>query len=163
MIGAARKTYIALGDHALRLEPVALLALRLLVARVFWNSGLGKVDTISIFGLRLPTLDFEQATFQLFQYEFFPELSPKLANIAAVIAALGELTLPLLLAFGLMTRFGALGLLIMTAVIQIFVYPGEWWSVHAWWAASLFVILARGPGAVSLDRLFGLERTRKQT
>lgn len=160
MIAVLRNTHQRLGALAGRPQPVALLALRLLVARVFWNSGLGKVDTVSVFGLRLPTLDFEQATFQLFQYEFFPDLPPDLANIAAVMAALGELTLPLLVAFGLFTRLGALGLLVMTAVIQIFVYPGEWWSVHAWWAASLFVILAAGPGALSLDRLLGLEEPR---
>lgn len=160
MIAAARNVYHVAGGYTGRLEPIALLALRLLVARVFWNSGLGKVDTVSVFGLRLPTLDFEQATFQLFQYEFFPDLPPNLANIAAVMAALGELTLPLLVAFGLLTRLGALGLLAMTLVIQIFVYPGEWWSVHAWWAASLLVILATGPGALSIDRLIGLDARR---
>lgn len=38
----------------------------------------------------------------------------------------------------------------MTLVIQLFVYP-EAWSLHALWAAILVVIIARGPGAWSLD------------
>lgn len=150
--------YLGASTIVEKAEPIALLCLRLLVARVFWNSGLGKVDTVSVMGLRLPTPSIEQATFQLFAYEFFEGLPEWLTNIFAVMATIGELSLSILLAFGLLTRFGALGLLIMTMVIQIFVYPGEWWPVHAWWAAGLFIVLTRGPGPLSIDRLIGLAK-----
>lgn len=153
--------YLAAVRHAARLESVALLAARLLTARVFWNSGLAKVETVSILGVRLPTPNIEQSTFQLFQYEFFPDAPPAFTNVAAVAATIGELTLPLLVAFGFLTRFGAFGLLCMTAVIQIFVYPQEWWAVHAWWAVMLLVICAVGPGSLCVDRLIGLETGRR--
>lgn len=148
----ARDGYMAASNLAIRLEPLALLLMRLLVARVFWMSGLGKVDTVSILGLRFPTPSLEQSTYQLFAYEFFDGLPLWLTNTFAVMSAVGELTLPVLLAFGFLTRFAALGLLTMTLVIQIFVFPGEWWPVHAWWAATLFLVLTRGPGAFSIDR-----------
>ncbi|PWE16738.1 DoxX family protein [Marinicauda salina] len=161
MIAAARNAYLKLADVGRLAEPVALLAIRLLVARVFWNSGLAKVQTIDILGLRLPTPDVQQGTFFLFQHEYFPELPQSATNVFAVFGALGELTLPVLLAFGLLSRFAALGLLVMTMVIQVFVYPGEWWSVHAWWAACLFVCFAAGPGRFSLDALFGLNGDKR--
>jgi putative oxidoreductase len=40
----------------------------------------------------------------------------------------------------------------MTAVIQIFVYP-EAWPTHLQWAAMMLVLLCRGAGALSIDRL----------
>lgn len=157
MTASARSAYRRLAGLAGALEPLVLLGVRLLVARVFWRSGLGKVETVELAGVRLPTPDFQQSTFFLFKQEFFPDLEQNVTNVLAVMTAIGELTLPVLLAFGLLCRLGALGLLVMTAVIQIFVFPGEWWSVHAWWTACLLVILARGPGAISIDRLVGLE------
>jgi len=53
---------------------------------------------------------------------------------------------------GLFTRLAVLVLLGMTAVIQIFVYP-EAWPTHLQWAAMMLVLLCRGPGALSIDRL----------
>lgn len=41
----------------------------------------------------------------------------------------------------------------MTMVIQIFVYPDAWWTVHADWVGLLLVVIAQGPGALSLDHL----------
>ncbi len=64
-----------------------------------------------------------------------------------------EFVLPVFLFLGLLTRLSALGLLAMTTVIQIFVYPDGWWTAHAYWVAILIVLIARGPGAISLDRL----------
>ena len=64
-----------------------------------------------------------------------------------------ELVLPPLLLLGFLTRLSALGLLAMTIVIQLFVYPDAWWTAHAYWTALLIVLIARGPGAISLDRL----------
>jgi Oxidoreductase molybdopterin binding domain len=53
---------------------------------------------------------------------------------------------------GLATRFSALALLCMTVVIEIFVYPGAW-PTHGVWATCLLVVIARGPGWLSLDHL----------
>ena len=56
----------------------------------------------------------------------------------------------LLLLIGLATRFSALALLGMTLVIQLLVYPGAY-ATHGVWAAVLLYLMARGPGALSLD------------
>jgi len=68
------------------------------------------------------------------------------------MAATAEHLLPLLLLLGLATRFSALGLLGMTLVIQLFVYPGAY-ATHATWAAALLYLVARGPGLFSIDHL----------
>jgi putative oxidoreductase len=121
--------------------PVQLFA-RLAIAPVFWLSGQTKVDGWTL----------KDTTFYLFRYEYqVPVLPPELA---AYMATAAEHALPILLVIGLATRFAALGLLGMTFVIQVFVYP-EAWSVRAVWAALLLVIVARGPGAWSFDRLIG--------
>jgi putative oxidoreductase len=134
------------------------LFLRLVAAHPFFVSGQTKIEgpTIGreIFGLdltmQIPT-SIRSATFALFADEYkLPLLSP---NIAAYVATAIELLLPVLLMLGLLTRLSALGLLAMTMVIQIFVYPDAWWTAHAYWAALLVVLIARGPGAISLDRL----------
>ena len=62
------------------------------------------------------------------------------------------LSLALLLLAGLATRLSALGLFAMTLVIQLFVIPTGW-PEHLLWFALLGLIVARGPGAISLDQL----------
>src|SRR5215471_143691 len=125
--------------------PYAMLALplRLAVATVFWNSGMTKLADWN-------------ATLALFADEYqVPLLPPELAaNLALTI----ELTTPVFLVLGLLTRPTALVLLGMTVVIEIFVYP-QAWPTHIQWAAMLLVLLCRGAGAFSLDavieRLWG--------
>ena len=68
------------------------------------------------------------------------------------MAALGEHLFSFLLVIGLASRLSALGLLGMTAVIELFVYPEDW-PEHLLWTGSLLYVLARGPGAASLDAL----------
>jgi len=119
--------------------PYAILAipLRLAVATVFWNSGTTK----------LANWDTALA---LFADEYkLPLLPPE---IAAYIAATIELTTPVLLVVGLLTRPAAAVLLGMVTVIEIFVYP-QAWPTHIQWAAMLLVLLCRGAGKVSLDHL----------
>lgn len=124
---------------------VTALAARVFPAVVFWQSGRTKMDGLSI---------SDSAIF-LFENEYnLPLIAP---GLAARLAALGEHILPILLVLGLATRLSALGLLAMTAVIQIFVYPSAW-PTHGLWAAALLVVLARGPGAWSLDALLGFDR-----
>ena len=78
--------------------------------------------------------------------------------VAAHLAALAEHVFPVLLVLGLATRFSALALLLMTLVIQNFVYPDAW-PTHGTWAALLLLPMARGPGGVSLDHLIARSKT----
>jgi putative oxidoreductase len=126
--------------HALQRIPNDLIALiaRVSIAAVFWQSGQTKVD-----GWML-----SDNALYLFENEYkLPLISPWLA---AHLAAFAEHVFPVLLVFGLASRFAALALLAMTLVIQLFVYPGAW-PTHGTWAACLLFIAARGPGVVSLD------------
>ncbi len=123
--------------------PYALVALvaRLAVATVFWRSGQTKVENF---------LYIKDNTFFLFREEYkVPLLPPDLAAYATTIA---EHVFPVLLLIGLASRLSALCLIIMTLVIELFVYP-EAWPTHILWFAPLLLILARGPGALSLDHL----------
>ncbi|MEO6113146.1 MAG: hypothetical protein ABIP07_01690 [Sphingomicrobium sp.] len=48
----------------------------------------------------------------------------------------------------------------MTMVIQIFVYPDTWWSVHMSWVAVALTVLVLGPGRLSLDAQIVRKGTR---
>jgi putative oxidoreductase len=135
--GAGR--FIARVLRCLDAVPYTALAipLRLAVATVFWNSAMTK----------LANWDTAVA---LFVDEYKLPLIPP--EIAAYIAVSIELTTPLLLVLGLLTRPAAAVLLGMTAVIEIFVYP-QAWPTHIQWAAMLLVLLCRGPGRLSLDQV----------
>lgn len=127
--------------------PDALVALMLRVfpALVFWQSGQTKVEGFAI----------KESTWFLFEHEYALPLIPHEA--AAVMATVAEHLLPALLVLGLFTRLSAFGLLMMTAVIQIFVYPDAWMT-HGLWAAALLAVAARGPGRWSVDHLAGFDR-----
>jgi putative oxidoreductase len=121
---------------------IALMA-RVPVAGVFWLSGRTKVDGWNIFRIN-------ESAVLLFENEFqLPLLNPV---FAAHITALAEHVLPVLLVIGLATRYSALALLVMTAVIQIFVFPDAW-PTHGTWAACFLILIARGPGEISIDHL----------
>src|SRR5208282_740005 len=77
-------------------------------------------------------------------------------DLIAAMASTAEIVLPILLAFGFLTRWAALGLLCMTGVIQL-TYPDGWANFHLYWAAMALAIMTFGPGAISLDWLFGLD------
>ena len=130
-----------------RLVPADLIPLtaRIFIGMVFWQSTRTKVDGFAI----------KDQTYFLFENIYNLPVIP--SDWAAVLATLGEHAFSVLLILGLATRFAAGGLLVMTAVIQIFVFP-EAWILHGSWAACLLVVLGRGPGRVSLDRLLGLDR-----
>jgi putative oxidoreductase len=117
--------------------PYSVLAvpLRLAVATVFWNSGTTKIANWD-------------ATLQLFEDEYKVPLLPP--DFAAHMGAAIELTTPVLLVLGFLTRPAALVLLGMTTIIEVFVYP-QAWPTHIQWAAMLLVLLCRGAGAFSVD------------
>lgn len=119
---------------------LSLLA-RVAVAGVFWRSGQTKVDGF---------LHISDSTFYLFREEYKVPLLPP--DLAAYVATTAEHVFPVLLFVGFASRLSALALLGMTAVIQLFVYPSGW-PEHILWVTALFCIIARGPGALSLDHL----------
>jgi putative oxidoreductase len=120
------------------------LPLRFAVATVFWNSAVAKLANWD-------------TTLSLFTDEYqLPFIPPE---IAAYVATSVEISTPVLLVLGVLTRLAAFILLIMPMVIETFVYPYAW-PTHIQWAAMLLVLLCRGPGALSIDHLlmsrFGL-------
>ena len=127
---------------------IAQLLARIVVGLVFWRSGLTKIDG---FGLA-------DSTISLFENEYnLPLISPELA---AYMGTAAELSLPLLLWLGLLSRFAATGLFIMTLVIQLFVYPSAY-ITHGLWAVGLLLIMTYGPGRLSLDHLLGWDKGRE--
>lgn len=116
---------------------VLALPLRLAVATVFWRSAMTKLANW-------------QTALALFADEYQVPLLPP--EVAAYMAVTIELTAPVLLVLGFLTRPAAAVLLGMTAVIQIFVYPNAW-PTHIQWAAMLLVLLCRGPGGLAIDHV----------
>ena len=121
--------------------PLLLLVQRLGIAAVFFMSGRTKVDGL---------LTVNDSAFELFRYEYALPLIPP--EMAAYAATYSEHLFPMLLVLGLFTRFSATGLLAMTLVIQLFVYPDAW-PTHLSWAGLLLPLIALGGGKLSLDRL----------
>ena len=140
---SALMTWLEAGRRLAERIPYSIVALvaRFAVASVFWRSARTKVEGFLL---------IKDNTFFLFQEEYKVPLLP--SDLAAYITTIAEHVFAVLLVVGLASRLSALGLMIMTLVIQIFVYP-DGWPEHILWAALLLLILARGPGAISLDHL----------
>ena len=141
-LSASSRSRFGLAGRILRMldrVPYALLALplRAAVAVVFWNSAMAKLANWD-------------TTIALFADEYQVPLLPP--ELAAYMAASIELTTPILLVLGLLTRAAAFVLLGMTTVIEVFVYP-QAWPTHIQWAAMLLILLCRGPGELSIDHL----------
>lgn len=141
--------------------PDSLIALlgRVAIAGTFWKSGQTKVQGFAIdivsgeFQFGLPRLS--DSVVALFRDEYKLPLVPP--EIAAPLAAVAEHVFPLLILVGLATRFSALALLVMTATIQLLVYPDAW-PTHGVWAAVLLFLVARGPGVLAIDHLIARRR-----
>lgn len=132
-------------------EAVALLFVRVALAGIFWRSGRTKVEE----GSWLTINDF---TYELFKSEFSGlPLDPALA---VPLTTYAEHFFPILLVLGLATRFAATALLVMTLVIQIFVFPDAWWPVHILWVAMAGILIVRGGGMMSIDALGSRFRRR---
>lgn len=127
---------------------ILLLVARLGVAGVFFMSGRTKVDGI---------LHITDSTYSLFETDYRIPLIPP--HIAAHLATYQEHLFPILLVLGLFNRVAALGLLGMTTVIEVFVYPDAW-PTHLSWAGLLLPIIFRGGGKFSLDHLLGIDPAR---
>ena len=131
---------------------LTMLILRLALARPFFASGLTRWDGWFTLSFGAKTLFADDYRLHIFGQEIpFPQ-----PELVATLASTAEIVLPILLAFGFLTRYAAAGLLCMTAVIQL-TYPDGWANFHLPWAAMALAIMAFGPGAISLDRLLGLD------
>ena len=124
------------------LRPVADLIARLYIARVFFLSGLSKIQ------------DWE-TTLYLFSEEYHvPLLSPKLAAIGGTA---GELTFSVLLALGIFTPLSASALFILNIVAFVSYYhalietPAAWHD-HLEWGIILALLMTAKSGSISLDR-----------
>jgi putative oxidoreductase len=121
------------------------LVMRVALAVPFWKSGILKWSGF---------LKLSETTVTLFTDEFMLHLpgGPYHYPIPVVMAFLsgcGEITFPVLLVLGFATRFAALGLLLMTCIVELTVPDG--WPIHITWAAMALGIMAWGPGRFSID------------
>ena len=120
------------------LAPIGDLLLRGWVAKAFWDSGLTKIQSWD-------------TTIQLFTYEYHVPLLPP--EVAAAMAATGELCLPVLLVSGLLGRFAAAGLFVLN-IVAVLSYPDlqeEGLAMHLIWGLVLLTLVLRGPGKLSID------------
>jgi putative oxidoreductase len=135
---------------------LTMLALRFALAVPFWRSGMTKWDGFLTLSFGAKALFAEEYKLHIFGAEI-PYPAPE---TMATLSALGETCLPVLLVLGLGTRYAALGLLLMTAIIQLTV-PDGWANFHLPWAAMALAIITFGPGRIALDYLFGLDGPRR--
>lgn len=142
-----RRLWNRIADRLSGLLNHASLALvdRIAIGAIFFLSGRTKVEGF---------LTLTEGSYKLFREEYKVPLVPP--EIAAHLAAYAEHLFPVLLVLGLCTRLSALALLVMTAVIQFFVYPDAW-PTHLSWAGLLLYLVARGAGPLSLDHAIGVK------
>lgn len=144
--------FVALVNGAVRAiaQPsLTQLVLRLALALPFWRSGTLKWDGF---------LQLKDTAIFLFSSEFKLHLPGgpygfPAPELVAFLAGSAEVALPVLLVFGFASRVAALGLLVMTLVVQLTVPDG--WPLHITWAAMALGVMAWGPGRLSLDHLVG--------
>ena len=125
------------------------LVLRIALAVPFWKSGILKWQGF---------LQLNDVAISLFTDEFqlhlpggpYPFPAPA---VFAFLSACGEVFFPVLLVLGVGTRFAALGIVLMTCIIELTVPDG--WPVHLTWLAMALAIAAWGPGRISVDYLLG--------
>jgi len=142
---------------------VVALALRLVIARVFFLDGQTRVDGARVpvhlqgfdFSFILP-LQVKAETYASLLTGYLPVQVPP--GLVAYLVSYGEFLLPIMLVLGLGTRFAALGLLAITAFLQLYVAPQALWTMHVYWAVILSVLLSRGAGALSIDHFIWLAK-----
>jgi len=144
------------------LLPYALigLAMRLVAARAFFLSGQAMIEGPEIslptiaenlsFSVVLPVA-IKDTTLRTFatQYAALPIPSAT----AAYLIGYAEFVLPICLAIGFATRFAALGLVVLTVLMSIYMMPEMFWTAHAYWIVILLALIGLGPGAISTDAL----------
>jgi putative oxidoreductase len=122
------------------------LALRLILAWEFFEAGLNKLHGENWFG-DIPWADWQKGF--PFPFERLP------ADVNWLAATWGELAFSALLALGLLTRFSAVSLLVVTFVATAAVHwPAEWQGLSGLWEG--YVITPDGAGNFKLPLLFGI-------
>ena len=138
--GSLAAAYCIVSGWMARLEPLLLLGLRLYVARVFFMSGLTK------------TRDWS-STVALFTDEYHVPLL--LPAVAAGLGTATELSMPVLLALGLGSRFAAAVLFAFNIVAVASYYDTlvQTGGVkdHVLWGTMLLVLTICGPGRIAID------------
>lgn len=137
------KQFIAQYDSAVEriqavLLPFLLLFCRLWVAWVFFNSGL----------IKLSAWD---STLYLFEFEYQVPLLPW--QLAAYLATAAELSLPLFIALGLLTRPVCIVLFTFN-IMAVISYPLLWqqgFYDHQLWGLMMLINIICGGGCFSLD------------
>jgi putative oxidoreductase len=135
IVTTARRIIVVLETY---LAPLLDLTVRIWLARVFFLSGLTKIQSWD-------------STLSLFENEYsVPFLPPELA---AYMGTFTELFFPVLLVLGLGTRFAA-GVLFVFNIIAVLSYPdlGEvGLKDHQYWGLLLLFPLLHGPGKIAID------------
>jgi len=135
IVTTARRIIVVLETY---LAPLLDLTVRIWLARVFFLSGLTKIQSWD-------------STLSLFENEYsVPFLPPELA---AYMGTFTELFFPVLLVLGLGTRFAA-GVLFVFNIIAVVSYPdlGEvGLKDHQYWGLLLLFPLLHGPGKIAID------------
>jgi len=133
-------------------ESLILFISRFAIAAVFWKSGQTKIEGFSLdiiaMKAQLGWPKLAETTGFLFEYEYNLPLIPPM--LAAMLATIAEHLFPILILSGLFTRLAAFGIVVMTLVIQIFVYPDAY-PTHATWLAVAMLLMYRGAGVFSVD------------
>ncbi len=138
MLAKGLNLWTLLSSALEKLQPLAQLAARLYVAKVFFMAGLTKLR------------DWETTVFLFTEEYHVPLLSPE---VAAVAGTAGEIVLPVLLVLGLGGRFAALGLSVVNvmAVISLTDIPEAAMTQHLFWGSVLAALVLWGPGKLALD------------
>ncbi len=126
---------------------LASLVLRLGIAIPFWKSGLTKWDSFGVLS-ETPVILFEN---EFMLHILGQEYSFPFPTLMAYASSIGEIILPILVVLGLFTRFAAVGLLMMTLIIQL-TFPDAW-PLHFTWAAMAIGVIYLGGSRFSLDKL----------
>jgi putative oxidoreductase len=122
------------------LQPLVLLAARIYVGWAFFASGLTKLR------------DWDSTLF-LFEEEYQVPILPY--ELAAYLGTAGELILPILLMFGLTSRFSAFGLFFVNivAVISLEDIAPVAYAEHTLWGILLIQVVIFSGGRFTLDQL----------
>jgi putative oxidoreductase len=150
------------------------LALRIIIARVFFFDGQTRIDGPRLSYL-VPGFDLHGYYIRGIDLSVILPVQPKVATVAAVfdslesamlstfigyVVAYAAFILPIMLVLGAGTRFVALGLVGLTVLMQLFIAPQDFWIAHIYWAAILVVLMSLGAGKISIDQVVRLIRGR---
>jgi putative oxidoreductase len=149
---------------------VVALALRVLIARVFFLDGQMRIEGLRL-AYNIPGFDFHGIGFRGVDLSVIVPTQVKVSTVAALfdylesamlstflahVLCFAEFALPIMLVLGIGTRFVALGLLGLTVLMQLYIAPQALWTAHIYWGAILVVLMSLGAGKISVDHIVRL-------